>query len=79
MRELFSTIVAYHVNTITLVGINKLQLACNSVPSASFTVEVSSNLVNWVPAQTVTAGDVFAGNATIEITKRQEFFRVRKL
>ena len=79
MRELFSTIVAYHVNTITLVGINKLQLACNSVPSASFTVEVSSNLVNWVPAQTVTAGDVFSSGATIVMTQPQEFFRVRKL
>lgn len=79
MRELFSTIVTYHVNTITLVGINQLRSACNSIPSASFTVEVSSNLVNWVPTQNVTAGDVFSGGATIVMTQPQKLFRVRNL
>ena len=69
---------AYRINTITPVGTNQLQLTWSSTPGASFTVEVSSNLVEWVPAQTVTAGDVFYGTATINIIAPQDFFRVRK-
>ncbi|HEY4248704.1 MAG TPA: hypothetical protein VGM64_17920, partial [Lacunisphaera sp.] len=70
---------AYRIDTITPLGANQLKLTWNATPGASFLLETSSNLVDWIPAQTVTAGDVFAGSATIVVAKPQEFFRVRKL
>jgi len=70
---------AYRIDTITPVGSNRLQLTWNSTPGASFVVESSTDLVHWVPANTVTAGDVFYGTATIIMNNPQDFFRVRKL
>lgn len=62
-----------------LADANQLHLSWSSTPGASFVVETSTNLMNWVPASTVTAGDVFYGEVTIIVSDPQEFFRVRKL
>lgn len=70
---------AYRIDTITPLGTNQLHLTWNATPGASFVVETSTNLLNWVPANTVTAGDVFSGSVTIIMNNPQEFFRVRKL
>ncbi len=70
---------AYRIDNMTQVGVNQLQLTWNSTPGASFVVESSLNLVNWTPATTVTAGNVFYGSVTVTKTNALEFFRVRKL
>ncbi len=70
---------AYRINTITQIAPDQLQLTWNATPGASFVVETSTNLVDWVPAHTVTAGDVFMGSVVVERTRPEEFFRVRKL
>jgi autotransporter-associated beta strand protein len=69
----------YRVDTITPIAPDQLQLTWNATPGASFAVEVSTNLVNWVEATTVSSGNVFAGSVTVLKTQPQEFFRVRKL
>jgi len=70
---------AYQINSITQIAPNQMQLTWNSTPGASFVVESSTNLVHWIPATTVTAGNVFSGSVTVEKTKPHEFIRVRRL
>lgn len=70
---------AYRIDTITQVAPDQLQLTWNATPGASFVVEASTNLVSWIPSTTVTTGNVFSGNVTVQRTRPEEFFRVRRL
>ncbi len=70
---------AYQISAITQLAPDQLQLNWNSTPGATFSVESSTNLVDWAAATVVTAGDVFSGSVTVQKTQPHEFFRVRRL
>lgn len=70
---------AYRIDTITEVAPDQLRFTWNATPGASFAVESSTNLVDWIPATLTTTGDVFSNTVTVQKTMPEEFFRIRKL
>lgn len=66
------------ITSFTQVSPGQLKLAWKSVPGTTYTVESSTNLVDWEPVGTVEAGNDLECHTTVTKTKDVEFFRVKK-
>lgn len=69
---------AMRISSLTHLSADQLRLTWNATPGAAFVIESSADLDEWTPLQTITAGNEHSATATVNLTKGQEFFRVRQ-